>query len=252
MPSRARLEIHPQPDDTTCGPTCLHAVYRYWGEEIGLDAVVRETQRLEGGGTLAVMLACHALQRGYSARIYTFNLQLFDPTWFARSGPQEGQPIVDLAEKLSAQSKFKKGKRFEVATRAYLDFFERGGELRMEDLGSALLRRYLHRGVPMLTGLSSTYLYGHAREFGPNDDHDDIRGEPAGHFVVLTGYDPEQRNVLVADPLYPNPIAPVQNYAVARKKLIGAILLGILTYDANFLVLEPKDERRSEKPSASC
>jgi hypothetical protein len=113
----------------------------------------------------------------------------------------------------------------------------------MEDLGAELLMRYLHRGIPMLTGLSSTYLYGMPREFGPQDLPDDIRGEPAGHFVVLTGYEQDERLVQVADPLHPNPIAPAQSYLVAKKKIVGAILLGILTYDANFLVLEPKDAR---------
>ena len=28
----ARAE-RPQPDETTCGPTCLHAVFRYFGED---------------------------------------------------------------------------------------------------------------------------------------------------------------------------------------------------------------------------
>jgi hypothetical protein len=245
MPARLRLEIHPQPDDTTCGPTCLHAVYRFWGEEIALEQVIRETQRLLSGGTLAVMLACHALRRGYRATIHTFNLQLFDPTWFARGGLDEGRSIVDLRQKLVEQARWKQGERFEAATRSYLEFLELGGELRMEDLGADLLLRYLHRGIPMLTGLSSTYLYGLPREFGPRDEPDDIRGEPAGHFVVLTGYEPDERLVLVADPLFPNPIAPAPSYLVAKRKLVGAILLGILTYDANFLVLEPRDERRA-------
>jgi hypothetical protein len=245
MPARLRLEIHPQPDDTTCGPTCLHAVYRFWGEDIALDQVIRETPRLESGGTLAVMLACHALRRGYRARIYTFNLQLFDPTWFARGDLSEGRALVDLRAKLVEQARWKKGERFEAATRSYLEFLELGGELCMEDLGADILMRYLHRGVPMLTGLSSTYLYGMPREFGPHDVPDDVRGEPAGHFVVLTGYEQDERLVQVADPLFPNPIAPAQNYLVAKKKLVGAILLGILTYDANFLVLEPQDARSS-------
>ena len=29
---RLPVEILPQPDETTCGPTCLHAVFRYFGE----------------------------------------------------------------------------------------------------------------------------------------------------------------------------------------------------------------------------
>ena len=37
---RLPLETLPQPDETTCGPTCLHAVYRYWGETEPLAQVI--------------------------------------------------------------------------------------------------------------------------------------------------------------------------------------------------------------------
>ena len=30
--AKLHLDILPQPDDSTCGPTYLHAVYRYWGD----------------------------------------------------------------------------------------------------------------------------------------------------------------------------------------------------------------------------
>src|SRR5690606_33790014 len=80
--AQLKLEVLPQPNDTTCGPTCLHAVYRYFGEDIDLGHVIDEVPPLPGGGTLAVWLANHALQRGYDATIFTYNLQLFDPSWF--------------------------------------------------------------------------------------------------------------------------------------------------------------------------
>ncbi|MFH1021272.1 MAG: C39 family peptidase, partial [Pseudomonadota bacterium] len=76
------VAILPQPDLITCGPTCLHAVYQYYGDDITLTKVIDEVKSLETGGTLDVFLACHALRRGYKARIYTYNLQVFDPTWF--------------------------------------------------------------------------------------------------------------------------------------------------------------------------
>ena len=34
-----------QPDETTCGPTCLHAVYRYWGTERSLDSLIGEVRQ---------------------------------------------------------------------------------------------------------------------------------------------------------------------------------------------------------------
>ena len=80
-----RLEILPQPDQFTCGPTCLQAVYRYFGDSVPLPKVIDEIPQLEDGGTLAVVMACHALARGYQATIYTYNVHVFDPTWFRRA-----------------------------------------------------------------------------------------------------------------------------------------------------------------------
>jgi hypothetical protein len=38
--------------------------------------------------------------------------------------------------------------------------------------------------------------------------YDDVRGQPQGHFVVLSEYDTETREVVVADPLGENPRFP--------------------------------------------
>ena len=46
--------IERQPDYTTCGPTSLHAIYRYFGDPIDLNTVIAEMPKLPGGGTLAV------------------------------------------------------------------------------------------------------------------------------------------------------------------------------------------------------
>jgi hypothetical protein len=74
------FEMLAQPDDTTCGPTCLHAIYRYHGREVPLRQLIDEVPKLETGGTLGVLLALDALNRGYQATIYSYNLQIFDPT----------------------------------------------------------------------------------------------------------------------------------------------------------------------------
>ncbi len=226
------LSIDRQPDDTTCGPTALHAVYRFYGERLSLEDVIDQVPALEGGGTLGVLLANHALARGYTATIYTYNLRVFDPSWFAPGGP-------DIRQRLRAQLRHKKGARTRQATAAYLEFLDRGGQLRYEDLTPSLLRRPLKAGTPLLTGLSATYLYRTAREHGATNAYDDVRGEPSGHFVVLTSYHAGKRTVSVADPLLPNPMAPGQHYEVSIHRLVGAILLGVLTHDANLLVIRP-------------
>jgi len=241
------VEILPQPNDETCGPTCLHAVYRYWGDDISLPQVIDSVRTLtaQGRGTLAVMLGIHALNRGYRARLYTFNVPVFDPTWFDEHGDAAPRLLSDkLAQQLAAKASIGVAdSRLKVATDSYLEFLRLGGVIRFRDLNSRLISSAIRAGLPVLTGLSATYLYRCAREFGPNDDYDDIRGEPAGHFVVLHGYDPRSRRVTVADPLADNPGFDSQRYTVAMSRLVPAIMLGVLTYDANLLVIEPAERR---------
>lgn len=234
--NRIEFELRPQPDDTTCGPTCLHGVYHYFGGDVPLSAIREEVECLDHGGTLAVCLGLDALRRGYRARIYTYNLEVFDPTWF-------GLDREAMVEKLSARLEVSGHDRRATAIRAYRSFLMEGGDIRMKDLSAALIRRYLVKGIPVLTGLSSTYLYQACREIPSNCEDDDIAGEPSGHFVVITGYDPETRLVEVADPWWEHPFGAGLNYQVGFDRLITAMLLGVLTYDANLLIIEPSSSQ---------
>lgn len=218
-----------QPDDRSCGATCLHAIYEYWDDPVAVPVLMNEIPQLEDGGTLGVHLATHALRRGYKATVVTYNLQLFDPSWFV-----EG---VDVADKLRAQAAHKNDPRLVAATQPYLDFLERGGRVEFEDLSGRVVARHLAREVPVLTGLSATYLYRSPREDPRTDKPDDVGGRPVGHFVVLAGID-EHGQVSVVDPYADNPVGG-RHYVVSVERLIGAICLGIVTYDANLVIIEP-------------
>jgi len=245
---RLTLDLHAQPDDLTCGPTCLHAVYRYHGLDLPLETVIRETPRLNDGGTLAVNLGRHALRYGFKARLYVFNLRIFDPTWFEPAANERHTRVAEsgkLVERLRAQRVAKTRPKLRTAIDAYLEYLELGGEVAQEDLTTDLLRRYLNRDIPILTGLSATYLYGSAREIEVSPGKlafDDILGEPTGHFVILSGYQKEAREVLVADPLSlatasPSDRPQSRHYSVDIHRLLCAILVGIITYDGNLLIL---------------
>jgi hypothetical protein len=247
MDARLDFDINRQPDSTTCGPTCLHAVYRYYNDSISLPEIISEVSLIEAGGTLEVYLACHALRRGYKTTIFPYNLQIFDPTWSAI-------PRQEIADKLRRQLSFKKDiPGFEVVTRAYLEYLKLGGNLKFEVLTASLIRRYLKKSNPILTGLSATYLYNEAREYGTDCEfaYDDIRGESIGHFVVLTGYNREDRSVSVADPLKRNPIASSRYYSVNIYRLVCAIMLGILSYDGNLLIIHAKKRKFNQANRSS-
>lgn len=231
------LVINTQPDDESCGPTSLHAVYRYFGDNISLQQIMTETQKVCSGGTIAAYLGIHALQRKYKATLYVYNLDLFDPSWF----PVENYNT--LKNKLRTQLQYKHSPKFHEATNAYLQFLDLGGNIYFKDLTMSLLKQYFERAVPIITGLSATYLYDCKREYGDLNGrsvYDDIKGEPCGHFVVLCGYSETKRTVVVADPHRENPLSHDNYYRVSRSRLINAIMLGVLTYDATLLVIEPQ------------
>jgi hypothetical protein len=229
------FDIKAQPDDITCGPTCLHAIYQYYHDDIPLKDVVNEVKSLKTGGTLAVMLGNHALKRGYKAHIYTYNLNVFDPSWFSLSQNK-------MIDNLKKQMRYKfRSKKLLVASKAYIKFIESGGTIQQTELDQHLLKKYLKKSTPILTGLSATYLYGTQREIPATNKYDSIKGEPVGHFVIINGYEEATNTIYLADPMNPNPLQS-QYYSVSFDRLINSIMLGIVTYDANLLVIEPKND----------
>lgn len=221
-----------QPDDVTCGPTCLRKVYHYYGLDLELDAVIGDIDRNEDGGTLAVFLGIAALTRGFRARIYSYDLRIFDPVW-------ADLPMEELTEKLHARIPYLKTAKAIRSAQAYLGFLEQGGEMCFDELSPALLKRILNDDHPVLAGLSATHLYRMIRERHDPDTHalvdDDVAGDPVGHFVVINGYEHWGRRFVVLDPSAHVPVSEGGRQVVDAQRLINAILLGDLTYDAVLL-----------------
>ena len=234
------LSIHTQPDDETCGLTSLHAIYNYYGLPIALPEVISSVDRSLSGGTLAPMLGKDALKRGFKAKIYVNNVNIFDPTWFDRvTGDRK-----KLIKKLKEQLKYKNTPDVLQESESYIDYLALGGDICFKTISVQLLKQYFRRNIPILTGLSATYLYRSSRErYTPDGkcSYDDIRGTPCGHFVVLCGYDKKNRLIVVADPEQTNPLSKDNYYKVNGHRLINAIMLGVLTYDANLLIIEPQE-----------
>ncbi|HEU0052690.1 MAG TPA: hypothetical protein VFQ39_05915, partial [Longimicrobium sp.] len=125
-----------QPDDVTCGPTCLRKVYHFYGLEVEVEDVIGELERNEDGGTLAVYLGISALRRGYRARIFSYDLRIFDPTW-------ADLPPATLAEKIHARFPYLRDAKRLAAARAYIRFLEMGGEMAFAELTPGLLKEII-------------------------------------------------------------------------------------------------------------
>jgi hypothetical protein len=196
-----------------------------------MDDVIRNCTMLETGGTLAPALGIEAIRRGMRATIYTFNLNIFDPTWFNIDSGQ-------LEKKLQEQRRAKRFKKLRYACSLYGSFLAASGVIRHAELTLGLLESYLSRNMPIIAGLSATYLYMSARETPKDNSPDDVRGYPSGHFVVVTGVDLANGTVTIADPYFPNPLTADGICTVSVERFVAALLLGVITYDANLLILE--------------
>jgi len=223
-----RLE---QPDDVTCGPTCLAQVYSYYQYDKKLAAIIGDTPRDEDGGTLGVYLGISALRDGLAARLYSYNLRVFDPTWYDLD---RAALISKLRERRAAVA----SEKLRWAISGYLTFLELGGKLEFSEISEKLLADILAREHPIITGLNATYLWRTPREYEGEDD--DVRGQPVGHFAVVSGYYPRSGNFVVRDPSPHVPFSGSGRYTVKAGRLISAILLGDITYDAVLLELFPK------------
>ena len=133
----------------------------------------------------------------------------------------------------------KTSRRFLAVADAYIKYLEAGGEISFDDMSTGLLAKHLNENLPVLCGLCATYLYDCAREVFENGQahFDDIKGELTGHFVVA--YHINSSGFLqIADPYHANPLASNKYYEVPVQKFINAVHLGIVSYDANILIIK--------------
>lgn len=228
--------IHPietQPDCITCGPCALHSIYHHYQDSIGLDEVIQQVRYMPMGGTLSVFLGCHALNRGYSATLHSFNLDVIDPTWFR--GKQ-----INLLQKLKQQVMSHDDSKVIEATQAYIEFLELGGKINFQTVSFEQIQNYIKNRTPILSGINATYFYQTMRDYTNKDNrvvYDEWEGRPSGHFIVIYDYDQNQQ-LAVADPFSPHPLSRQHHYSVSYTHWLHAMLLGVLTYDAEFLIIE--------------
>lgn len=226
-----------QPDDVTCGPTCLRQLYGFYGDDRPFQSILDATEMNPGGGTLAAFLGLAALRQGYRATLYPFDLRVFDPSWF-------DLPQRALAAKLGERADAVVDEGVRRSTLAWRAFIEEGGRVEFAELAPELLVDVLDRGHPVLCGLSATWLYRQTRERPDDCEWDDLRGEPTGHFVVICGYSGGGRRFMVRDPSSHVPFSRDGRYVVPAQRLINAILLGDVTQDAVLLELWPGKPRK--------
>lgn len=242
LPVRRVLSVprFAQPDDVSCGPSCLAQVLAYYGDVQQISALSDRVRRNPDGGTLAVNLAHLALDLGYRVRLYPFGVRVFDPSWWELED-------AEIAERLDLRSRGLADPVERAVVKAWRDLLRRGGYVAFHEPSPALLARIIAQDRPLICGLNATWLYREPRDRPHDNVPDDIDGWPVGHFVVLHGYTGRGLHFHVNDPSEDapfsaggDPMGPrTGHYPLPADRLIHAILLGDATRDAVLLEIWP-------------
>ena len=252
-PARRVLNVprYAQPDDVSCGPTCLAQVLAWYGDHRPIPALMARTPTTPDGGTLAVHLGQVALDLGYRARLHPFGARVFDPTWWELEDEEIALRLAQRAEGLQSPTA-----RAEVE--AWLRFLVSGGYIDFHEPSAKVLVRILSKGRPIICGLNATWLYREARTNPVTNADDDVHGHPMGHFVTVVGYTGRGLHFHVNDPSEEASVAVTGNsahedpgrYPLRSDRLIHAILLGDATSDAVLLEIWPPHAGQPGPPEA--
>ncbi|ETO93918.1 C39 family peptidase [Legionella oakridgensis] len=147
-----------------------------------------------------------------------------------------------IREKLYEQLNHASHQKMHLTTQAYLQFLDLGGRIHFSEMNFDLIRQQVDQNTPLISGLSATYLYQTMRDYTNKEDrvvYDEWLGAPSGHFVVIRGYEANPNTLHIADPYSPHPLSREHYYSISFSHWLHAFLLGIMTYDAELLVIKP-------------
>jgi len=159
----------------TCGPSSLQQILAYYGIEMDLKKIMRNVKIYKGGFAFMSDLATYVKKLGFDSKIICYDASIVDPTWSELSKRK-------IIQKLVKRFKFEKN-----GIKKLIKFLKVNGKLEIRIPTKELILSYLKKKVPPIICLSSTILRGKSRRY--KGKYDDIKGNPIGHFLVISGYD---------------------------------------------------------------
>ncbi len=143
-------------------------------------------------GTWSPYIGIYAMKLGYNVEIFTYDVSLFDPTWFNLSNKS-------LIKKLKIAIKKIKDKDKKFGVRGYIDFLREGGKLTFKIPTKKILIKFLKKKIPPMAFVNSTAYYKRKRKDFKAGKRSEF-GEVGGHCIVISGY--KNGKFIVTDPNY--------------------------------------------------
>lgn len=226
------IDMPDQPDDSSCGPTSLYSVYKFFGLDVTLETVIKELDGYDPAiGSYDAILGIDALKRGFDAIITPFNLNVFDWSWF-------GLNMDALRIKLDRLASVGLSETVRKLASLYVEFIDRGGRIVFQyNPEQAFFTANYYTGVvPLICGLSSTWIHQSKRENPDTGEYDEY-GRMMGHYVVLGGWEWGLNPVrtTVYDPYGSRTLFRSNKYILEYDQLLTAMMLGTNTHEGNLL-----------------
>ena len=201
--------------DSTCGPSCLVAIYESLGEKVDKQTILNELNISDSDYTYLPQIARHMLKRNLEIKLISPNSYVFSPEWAQLS---REQVITELRDWIVLNAK----NEWLLTAIHSLFFLEEGGTVEITDLTTELLDSHLDAGWSLLCLVEPSWLWG-KRKIAKKAEYDSVRGNADGHFIVV--YDRTETEYIISDP-YPTSLPGKEHtYQVDKARLITATYL---------------------------
>jgi len=175
----------------TCGSSSLQQVLAYYGVKLGLDEILKDIKKYKYG-TFMPYLGLYAKRLGFMPKIVTYDVKVFDPTWF-------GLLVGQIIKKLETRSREMDVPHvYRSECKAFVRYLKAGGAIEFDFIKKGRIIKELERKRPVIVDVCSTILHRKERKNRVKDKYSDTSGEPMYHAVVVSGH--EKGKFIIVDP----------------------------------------------------
>ncbi|MFH1971734.1 MAG: hypothetical protein ABIJ05_05140 [Patescibacteria group bacterium] len=202
-------------ESTNCGPFCLLNIYTHFQIPTTINKIQSELNVSKDDPTYLAQLARNCLKHKLDSIILSSNPRIISPSWKDKT---KKEIIVKLKEWVTLNN----SNSWWLRTALFLLFYlQEGGNIKIVDLSTSIIDKYLEKGYLLLCCLDESWLWG-KRKINKKAEYDDIKGYSTGHCIVI--YKHINNDYFISDP-YPTKIEEKEGlYKVNKQQLLVSTL----------------------------
>ncbi len=207
---KLKVPIVKQKHEMGCGAAGMSMVYKYFGQDVSEEKIIRETGGLTKWGSFTTDHALMAKNLGFKVVCRAYGLEYFEP--------KDAQiSRTDFIKKTKILIKKEKRAYNKRELKSILKVLESNINFKMEIPSLGVIKEFLNKKLPVVLSVNSAILF---------EKRLDLR---MGHLIVLTGYE--------KDKFYYNDPSSEKSKTMSADKLIFALSNNVFDSSAYLLVI---------------